>query len=38
MDIVTDIWIRRCIGAAIVIAALSILALAVTPLVSVLRS
>lgn len=37
MDIVTDVWIRRCIGIAIVLAALGLLALAITPLVSVLK-
>lgn len=37
MDIVTDAWIRRCIGIAVVLGALSVFTLAATPLVSVIK-
>lgn len=33
MDLITDNWIRRCIGIAIVLVAFSVLALAATPLI-----
>jgi hypothetical protein len=37
MDLVTDIWIRRCIGVASVLIALGVFALAVTSLIRVIR-
>ena len=37
MDLVTDKWIRRCIGISLVLVALSCVALAVTPLVHAIR-
>jgi len=37
MDLVTDIWIRRCIGVATVLITMGVFALAVTPLISVIR-
>ncbi len=37
MDIVADVLIRRCIGAAVVIAFISVPLLAATPLAWVLR-
>lgn len=36
MDLVTDQWIRRCIGASLLMVALGCLLLAATPLVKVL--
>ncbi len=37
MDLVTDAWIRRCLGIATVLIALGVLSLAATPLVSAIR-
>ncbi len=36
MDIVTDTWIRRCIGIAIVVGSLAMFALAIAPLVKII--
>lgn len=37
MDLVTDRWIRVCIGLSIIIASISMLALAATPFVNAIR-
>lgn len=37
MDAVTDKWIRTCIGAAVVIVSMAVLALAVTPAIHAIR-
>ena len=37
MDMITDSWVRRCIGVSVVIVALAVLLLAAAPLASVIR-
>ncbi len=37
MDLVTDKWIRQCVGIAVILASLGVLLLAATPIVYAIR-
>lgn len=37
MDIVTDKWIRTCVGIAVVLVGMAVLALAITPAIHAIR-